>query len=37
MTNDRTPDDDLVRELTALLMAEHRRPSVEDLLAAVSW
>ncbi len=37
MTNDRTPDDDLVRDLTALLMADERPRTIEDLLAAVSW
>ncbi len=37
MTNDLRPDADLVRELTAMLMAQPTRPSVEDLLEAVSW
>ena len=37
MTNNLARDADLVRDLTALLMADERPRTIEDLLAAVSW
>lgn len=37
MRNETHPDAELVRELTALLLADERPRRFEDLLEAVSW